>query len=489
MSIPLLQQRFEAYATNTLRDAQNALENANDSNDLELQLSRLNLLLEMYNQVHHFYDNDVLRNHLNEIEFLKTRLVQRMGFLNNDSSFAIKNFVQKKKTGGRPKILIDEDVIKLLRELHFEWTKIGKIFNVSARTLSRRRDEYNIEDTIPPHSTISDNALDIIVKRIKYEQPFYGQVMMMGALKSEGIHITRQRLRDSIQRVDALGTVNRRMNIILRRTYKVAGPNALWHIDGHHKLIRWKIVIHAGIDGYSRLITYINCSNNNRSDTVFKYFKEATERFGTPSRVRADKGGENVRVKRFMNEFRGEGRGSFIEGRSVHNQRIERLWVDLVKDVVKMYTTIFIYLEDKCGLDINNDVYIFCLHYVFIPRINKSLEQWKKSWNSHKIRTEGHHSPLQLYTRGMIECGYRGLEDTNIDPNEYGIDWHGPNPEEDNDNTVLIVVNESRNILTQDQKLLLQSLINPLQEDNNGYGINVYNQTVKTVAQILTLNN
>jgi len=27
--------------------------------------------------------------------------------------------------------------------------------------------------------------------------------------------------------------------------------------DGHHKLIRWKLVVHAGIDGFSRLIVFI----------------------------------------------------------------------------------------------------------------------------------------------------------------------------------------------------------------------------------------
>jgi len=234
--------------------------------------------------------------------------------------------------------------------------------------------------------------------------------------------------------------------------------------------------------GYSRLITYLHCSGNNKSETVFKYFKEGTERFGIPNRVRADKGGENVRVKRFMNGYQGEGRGSFIEGRSVHNQRIERLWVDLIKNITKMYTTIFMYLEDRCGLDINNNVYMFCLHYVFLPRINQSLEQWKRSWNHHKIRTEDSYSPLQLYTKGMIECGYRGMEDENVDPNEYGIDWEGPQPE-DNENSVF--VDEPRNILTQPQKSLLQSLVDPLQQDNDGHGINVYNQTARIVAQIL----
>ena len=37
-----------------------------------------------------------------------------------------------------------------------------------------------------------------------------------------------------------------------RRTYNVRWINSVWHIDGHHKMNRWKIVIHGGIDGYSR---------------------------------------------------------------------------------------------------------------------------------------------------------------------------------------------------------------------------------------------
>ena len=28
-----------------------------------------------------------------------------------------------------------------------------------------------------------------------------------------------------------------------RRKYKVPWPNSLWHRDGHHSLIRWKLVI------------------------------------------------------------------------------------------------------------------------------------------------------------------------------------------------------------------------------------------------------
>ncbi|KAF8800932.1 hypothetical protein BYT27DRAFT_7035561, partial [Phlegmacium glaucopus] len=39
---------------------------------------------------------------------------------------------------------------------------------------------------------------------------------------------------------------------LIREQYQVPRPNALWHIDGHHKLIAWGIVIHGVADGYSR---------------------------------------------------------------------------------------------------------------------------------------------------------------------------------------------------------------------------------------------
>ena len=92
------------------------------------------------------------------------------------------------------------------------------------------------------------------------------------------------------------------------------------------KFNRWRLVIHAAIDGYSRLPVFCVCSDNNRSDTVLSYFFNATSLYGIPSRIRTDMGTENVQIVRFMlnHPLRGPGRGSAIVGSSVHNQRIER---------------------------------------------------------------------------------------------------------------------------------------------------------------------
>jgi hypothetical protein len=154
------------------------------------------------------------------------------------------------------------------------------MFGFSSSTIMRRKYENNIPDTIPPYSNLTDDELDEIIKSIKREHPFFGLYMIMGSLRSKGFRITRQRIKESIGRIDRIGVVMRWSSIVPRRTYRVAGPNALWHLDGHHKLIRWKFVIHAAIDGYSRLITFIHCSTNNKASTVFQHFKEGINYFG-----------------------------------------------------------------------------------------------------------------------------------------------------------------------------------------------------------------
>ena len=153
-------------------------------------------------------------------------------------------------------------------------------------------------------------------------------------------------------------------------------PNSLWHIDGHHKLIKWRIVIHGGIDGYSRLPVYLRASDNNRSETVLECFVGAVSKCGLPSRVRCDKGGENVLVSEYMlnHPLRGPGRRSCITGRSVHNQRIERLWRDVYAGCVSLYYELFNMLEEDELLQLTSEKDMCALHYVFIPRLNMQLD-------------------------------------------------------------------------------------------------------------------
>lgn len=114
-------------------------------------------------------------------------------------------------------------------------------------------------------------------------------------------------------------------------------------IDGNHKLIRWRFVLHGGIDGFSRTIVYLMCSDNNRANTVCSLFLEATQQFHLPRRVRCDHGTENVAVARHMLHHYGVLRNPVITGLSVHNQRIERLWKDVNLYIVLYFNSSRIY--------------------------------------------------------------------------------------------------------------------------------------------------
>ena len=59
----------------------------------------------------------------------------------------------------------------------------------------------------------------------------------------------------------------------------------------------WKLVVQGGIDGFSRLIVFLNFSTNNR---MFSLFRDAIQQYGLPSRVRSDRGSENYEDGRFM---------------------------------------------------------------------------------------------------------------------------------------------------------------------------------------------
>lgn len=197
--------------------------------------------------------------------------------------------------------------------------------------------------------------------------------------------------------IDPEGVVERLTHTIQRRTYSVPSPNYLWHIDGAHKLIMWKFVVHAAIDGFSRTIVYLHCSDNNRASTVKTLFLQATDQYGWPVRVRTDYGGENVGVWDDMNMYRGADRKPVIAGSSVHNTRIERLHRDVNLQVGQTFKSIFLQMEQGGILDITNDTDLFCLHYVFLPEINKALAEFRNAHNNHSISTEGNQTPLQLF--------------------------------------------------------------------------------------------
>lgn len=58
----------------------------------------------------------------------------------------------------------------------------------------------------------------------------------------------------------------------------------------------------------------LHASTNNKASTVLGLFLSAIEEYGLPSRVRGDRGGENIQVSVYMIIARGLNRASFMWG-------------------------------------------------------------------------------------------------------------------------------------------------------------------------------
>lgn len=253
-----------------------------------------------------------------------------------------------------------------------------------------------------------------------------------------------------------------------------------WYIvDGHHKLVRWRLVTHCAIDGYSRLVVFLRCSNNNRADTVYSLFLQAVRQYGLPSRIRCDQGGENVRVARHMLHHRGIQRRSVLVGSSVHNQRIERFWRDCHRCIISVFYQLFYFLEENNFLNPINECHLYALHYIFLPRINKCLQEFALTWNNHGLRTESGQTPNQLFTAGVLNLRHSGnaaVDFFSVVPEDYGVEEDGTAPDEQSGVEIPPVTFD----ISQAQLSQLNT-IDPLQECSD-YGISLFIQALQVLS-------
>lgn len=344
---------------------------------------------------------------------------------------------------GRPAFLIPRDILEELRGHGFSWKKISEMFQVSRWTIMRRVHDFGLSN-LKRFSEITDETIDNTVKQyIAQHGTTTGESFIIGHFRSLGLHVQRRRIRASINRVDPSNSALRWGALVSRRKYFVPWPNSLWHLDGHHALIRWKFVIHGCCDGKSRKIMFLKCNTNNLAETVLYLFEEAITENGSlwPSRIRVDYGVENVLACEAMVARRGEGRGSFIAGSSTRNQRIERLWRDVFRCVCQFFYYHFYAMEQTGILDIENPIHMFALHLVFQPRINNSLNVFKDMFNNHGLSTESGWTPNQIWLNGMLNennpLSKNGLDDIDADT-YYGEDPEGPFPRLNFENNVVI---------------------------------------------------
>ena len=138
---------------------------------------------------------------------------------------------------GRPSLNIEMPMLSYFLDNGFSAVEIASLLHTSLSTIRRRMSLFGLSIR-SRYSIISDGELDQLVTDIQHHYPLCGYRMMRGHLVSLGHRVQESRVRASMLRTDPEGVLLRRITAIQRRTYSVASPNSLWHLDGNHRLIR-----------------------------------------------------------------------------------------------------------------------------------------------------------------------------------------------------------------------------------------------------------
>ena len=93
--------------------------------------------------------------------------------------------------------------------------------------------QHTVVSFTAPLSTLADGDLDELILYLRRHYCRAGVTMLHGMLLHLGHRIPRERIRQSLLRIDPVQRVFERIRI-RRRTYSVPGPNSLWHHDGQH---------------------------------------------------------------------------------------------------------------------------------------------------------------------------------------------------------------------------------------------------------------
>mmetsp|Transcript_31131 Transcript_31131/g.77470 ORF Transcript_31131/g.77470 Transcript_31131/m.77470 type:complete len:322 (+) Transcript_31131:316-1281(+) len=180
---------------------------------------------------------------------------------------------------------------------------------------------------------------------------------------------------------------------IMRRSYHAEYADEVWHTDMNLKLVDYGIYWTAGVDGFSRMVLWLEPVTNRRAVTIWPFFAAAARERGAPDQLVTDFGGEN-RLMAFgcwmwhavqppdERPTRAPHRGVG----SVHNVRVERLWGDVNMRISRWVRFFGFYLEGSVGFDPTDSVHLGSFHRVIIPAMKLMGQMFVGARNERRVQ-------------------------------------------------------------------------------------------------------
>lgn len=110
---------------------------------------------------------------------------------------------------GQPAYNLDLQRALLLHDLGNSWEDVAGAMGVTSRTIYNHLERHGLSPARKEWTKISEDDLDEIVAKFSLEHPYSGCSVVMGHLESQGIHLPRLRIQQSLKRVDEIGVLTR----------------------------------------------------------------------------------------------------------------------------------------------------------------------------------------------------------------------------------------------------------------------------------------
>lgn len=138
--------------------------------------------------------------------------------------------------------------------------------HISRRNLQNQMREMGLHRKI--YTSNLNEVYNFIADELQKSGSLHGYRWMHWKCKLAGLVVSRQIVEMCMIHLDPEGVKLRKKRRLRRRSYTSAGPNFYWHVDGYDKLKRFGIAISGCIDGFSRLVMWLQAGYSNNDSRI-----------------------------------------------------------------------------------------------------------------------------------------------------------------------------------------------------------------------------
>ncbi|POW18314.1 hypothetical protein PSHT_05944 [Puccinia striiformis] len=295
-----------------------------------------------------------------------------------------------------------------LKEIHARLYKETGV-EVHARTVQRYLKKLNLKllpDDLSEGRVTMDqvyDAINDIRKNLLQSNTGYRRMRTV-LMRQHNICIPQVVVYDALKQVDPEGMGERVHQSCKRRVYRTLGPNHIWSCDGHDKLKPFGLTVYGFIDAWSRKILgmYVHVTNNDPRHIAVYFLHIVSKAGGIPFKVTSDHGTETITMAahqmclsyQYTDITLEEAEDRMHFTKSTHNQKIEQLWSQMMKQHNQTIKNDIVEEMNSGGYDAEDGVQKLLFKFLWIPVLQSSVDIWYTGvlpHNNQLVKVPSHH--------------------------------------------------------------------------------------------------